>query len=439
MIKPVYLRDSDIQSDKKNIVRDYEISIAVSKCIDDLKCVQKDRDLWRLYVGSIDSRHKLLSEGFELRNLSVKAFDINPFSAGIHHPNERVLRVTVKGVPLSVDDGEITKMLEKFKVVFTSGIKYEKIRDPETRKMTGILNGNRFVYIRQLEEGKFMPRTSYCAGLRCMIYHYGQPKIKRTPLCTNCWEEAHYKRDCQNESRCKVCKQTGHDPGDKECCEYIEKNTSINVFAGKDNVLSNFYACEINVFGITHKSAEHGFQYVKAMRSGDVPRATAIQEAATALDAKKIGNLVVPSPSFVDQRETIMKEIVEAKVAQVPAFKDVLQKSQRNALFVETTFDDFWGSGLNKDGTLNTNPTKWPGKNKLGRIISEVAKVHRRTSRSWSVPRNTAKTTQMDITSMLHELKTPRKRSRSGRRRMAPEQDRDRDTPGTESEESDWE
>ena len=74
MIKPVYLRDSDIQSDKKNIVRDNEISIAVSKCIDDLKCVQKDRDLWRLYVGSIDSRHKLLSEGFELRNLSVKAF-----------------------------------------------------------------------------------------------------------------------------------------------------------------------------------------------------------------------------------------------------------------------------------------------------------------------------------------------------------------------------
>ena len=105
MIKPVYLRDKDIQSDKKNIVRDFEISIAVSKCNDDLKCVQKDRYLWRLNVGwSIDSRYKLLCEGFELRSLSVKAFDINQFSAGKHHPNERVLRVTVKGAPLSVDD-----------------------------------------------------------------------------------------------------------------------------------------------------------------------------------------------------------------------------------------------------------------------------------------------------------------------------------------------
>ena len=168
MIKPVYLRDNDIQSDKKNIVRDFEISISVSKCIDDLKCVQKDRDLWRLYVGSIDSRHKLLCEGFELRNLSVKAFDINPFSAGIHHQNERVLRVTVKGVPLSVDDGEITKMLEKFNVHFTRGIKYEKIRDPETKKMTRILNGNRFVYVIQLEEGAKRSLFLYCHA--CSLY-----------------------------------------------------------------------------------------------------------------------------------------------------------------------------------------------------------------------------------------------------------------------------
>ena len=55
-----------------------------------------------------------------------------------------------------------------------------------------------------------------------------------------------------------------------------------------------------------------------------------------------------------------MKEIVEAKVAQVPAFKDVLQKSQGNALFVETTHDEIWGFELTKKWTLKTNPTKWP-------------------------------------------------------------------------------
>ena len=437
MLKPVYLRDSDIQIDKKKPIRDYEISIAVSKSINDLKCVQKDRDLWRLYVGSRDSREKLLCEGFELRNLSVKAFDINPYSAGIHNPNEQVLKVTVKGVPLSVDDREITKMLEKFNVSFTSGIKYEKIRDPETRKMTGILNGNRFMYVKQFEEGKFLPRTSYCAGLRCFIYHFGQPKANRVPLCTNCWEQTHYKSDCENEARCKVCKKPGHEPGDMLCDEYAENNPNIQMFFGKDNVLSNFYPCQINIFGVTHKSAEHALQYVKSMRSGDVPRATAVQEAATALDAKKIGQQVVASPSYLEHQETIMKEIVEAKVAQVPAFKDALQKSHSKTVFVETTFDNFWGSGLNKTGTLKTKASKWPGNNTLGRIIGEVAKVHRRTTRSWSVPRNASSAkkapNQREITTMLQDLRSPRKRSRSGRRRPSPDQGRDRDPEDTDT------
>ena len=437
MLKPVYLRDNDIQIDKKNYVRDFEISIAVSKSISDLKCVQRDRDLWRLYVGSRDSRDKLLSEGFELRNISVKAFDINPYSAGIHNPNEQVLRITVKGVPLSVDDGEITKMLEKFNVTFTSGIKYEKIRDPETRKMTGILNGNRFIYVKQFEEGKFLPRTSHCAGLRCFIYHFGQPKVNRTTLCTNCWETTHYKSNCENESRCKVCKQTGHEPGDAECEAFLEHSSHINVLVGKDNVLSNFYASPINIFGVTHKSAEHAVQYVKAMRSGDVPRATAVQEASTALDARKIGNQVVPSPSFTEQRETLMREIIEAKVAQVPAFKDALQKSHRKSTFVETTFDDFWGSGLSKKGTLHTNASKWPGANKLGSIIADVANIHRRTGRSWSVPRNTVKLSQMDIPNMLNDLKSPRKRSRSGKRRPSPNSERMRNSEPTDADTED--
>ena len=84
-----------------------------------------------------------------------------------------------------------------------------------------------------------------------------------------------------------MCKKPGHEPGDMLCDEYVENNPNIQMFFGKDNVLSNFYPCQINIFGVTHKSAEHALQYVKSMRSGEVPRATAVQEAATALDAKK--------------------------------------------------------------------------------------------------------------------------------------------------------
>ena len=34
------------------------------------------------------------------------------FSAGINNPSEEVIKITVKGIPLSVDDTEIVKMFE---------------------------------------------------------------------------------------------------------------------------------------------------------------------------------------------------------------------------------------------------------------------------------------------------------------------------------------
>ncbi|XP_078334038.1 uncharacterized protein LOC144625729 [Crassostrea virginica] len=110
------------------------------------------------------------------------------------------------------------------------------------------------------------------------------------------------------------------------------------------------------------------------MRSGDVPRATAIQEAPSALDAKLIGNKVLPSENFINSQYDIMKEIVEAKVSQCLEFHDVLKNAPPKAVFVESTYDDFWGSGLNIAGTKHTKKTAWPGKNMLEDIITKLSK-----------------------------------------------------------------
>ena len=37
--------------------------------------------------------------------------------------------------------------------------------------------------------------------------------------------------------------------------------------------------------------------------------------------------------------------------------------------FVEATYNKEWGYGLNRDGTSNTKPDHWPGKNKLGVLM----------------------------------------------------------------------
>lgn len=181
LIKPVYLRDREIQCGSTRI-SDFDLSMSVTKSISDLTCVQKDRDLWRIYVKSKESRSKILTEGIDIRNTNVKVYDTNPYSAGLNDPSDNVIKITVKGVPLSVDDNEVLNMLKNFNVSFTSDIKYEKIRHPVTRKMTSILNGNRFIYVKALDEGVFLPRTSTCAGLRCSIYHHGQPSTKHNPV-----------------------------------------------------------------------------------------------------------------------------------------------------------------------------------------------------------------------------------------------------------------
>ena len=86
------------------------------------------------------------------------------------------------------------------------------------------------------------------------------------------------------------------------------------------------------------------------------------RDARTALDAKRIGDTVLKSDAFKKEEMSLMEEVLVAKMEQVPSFKAELSKSSVNTIFVETTFDDQWGSGLNRNGTMFTMSEKWPGK-----------------------------------------------------------------------------
>jgi predicted NAD-dependent protein-ADP-ribosyltransferase YbiA (DUF1768 family) len=44
------------------------------------------------------------------------------------------------------------------------------------------------------------------------------------------------------------------------------------------------------------------------------------------------------------------------------------------AIFAESTYDDFWGTGLDREGTDHTNHLKWPGNNQMGKILTNIKK-----------------------------------------------------------------
>lgn len=428
MIKPVYFRNSDIPSGGKP-VSDFDLLQPLLLCTSEIKCLQRDRGLWRVYVNDQVSRNKLLTEGFEYRNLSINVYDTNPFSSGAKSPSDEIIRITVKGIPLSVDDQEIINMLQQHSVTLTSSIRHEKIRHPVTRKMTSVMNGNRFVYAKPLKNGTYLPRQSECAGIRCQIFHKGQPSNKREPKCTNCWGK-HWLFQCTEQKKCRICLQEDHEPGSQLCSEYIENQEEVVSFAGAKNPLSNFYPCTINVFGISHSSAEHAFQYVKALRCGSIDKAQLIQESKTALDAKKLGKSIQPNDDFLEKQIGVMEEISKAKYDQVESFRSILEKHDVDTIFAESTYDDFWGTGLDRVGTDHTNHLKWPGKNQMGKIFTNIKKAIKREqfhqSRSQSETRTPTSTTQMNITEMLNSVQNPEKKKKK------PSQNRTSPSPTTQ-------
>ena len=57
-----------------------------------------------------------------------------------------------------LDDSALIELLDELEVKPTSKILYEKIRQPETNRMTSVLNGTRFFYTDPLEDGKYLPK-----------------------------------------------------------------------------------------------------------------------------------------------------------------------------------------------------------------------------------------------------------------------------------------
>jgi hypothetical protein len=101
---------------------------------DTIKCIQLDRDLWRIYLTTKEGRDKLLLRGIDIGDQHVRIYDSNPYSTGLEAPDDKSLKITICGVPLSVDDSAILEMLSKLKVKLKTEMYYEKIRNPETKK-----------------------------------------------------------------------------------------------------------------------------------------------------------------------------------------------------------------------------------------------------------------------------------------------------------------
>lgn len=135
-------------------------------------------------------------------------------------------------------------------------------------------------------------------------------------------------------------------------------------FKGQYRFLSNFFECQVCVFGYRHPTAEHAFQSHKATTLDWQER---IRQAVSPQEAKRLGRYAPLKGDWEEVRTDVMSKVVMAKFTQNTSLARLLMDTGDQFLVEGNTWGDkFWGVEIAVDGSLGD------GHNWLGHILMNV-------------------------------------------------------------------
>jgi ribA/ribD-fused uncharacterized protein len=143
---------------------------------------------------------------------------------------------------------------------------------------------------------------------------------------------------------------------------------------GEWRVFSNMFEAPFQVDSVTFPTVEHYFQWSKAKQFGDGTIADKILKTPSAKSVKALGRKV---KDFVKEewdktKDGVMRTAVKAKFVQHPDLKTKLVETGVRPIGEASARDKYWGIGTSADTSKAGDPTKWPGKNVLGKMLSEL-------------------------------------------------------------------
>ncbi|CAG2202099.1 unnamed protein product [Mytilus edulis] len=166
--------------------------------------------MWRIYMDNEGDRLSLLVQGLNLRGRQVPLLSQNPHNP--HTLQKDTIRIKVKNIPLSADDGQIHRALT-LQGCEIQGLFREYLRIDG--KQTACETGDRLIISKTLE--KPIPRNLSIGKYFGRIFHAGQPEFQNTNTetmaertCHKCLKPGHMLFQCPNEWVCKICKESGH-------------------------------------------------------------------------------------------------------------------------------------------------------------------------------------------------------------------------------------
>ena len=147
-------------------------------------------------------------------------------------------------------------------------------------------------------------------------------------------------------------------------------NESLTEFRG----FENGYDAKIVVDGVTFPTVEHYYQWSKAKAFGDADTEKKILKTASSKSVKTYGKKVknFEEDKWDEKKLEVMKTALRAKFTQHPELRDLLLSTKDRPLGEADPRDKYWSIGTGADTAKAKDPSKWPGKNMLGKLLSEL-------------------------------------------------------------------
>lgn len=348
-VEPLFLKVADIPLPDLppiTIVR------AISNVIEPkgIHGVQKVGRLWRIYLKSAACRIQLLArKSIVIAAKMVPMYEQNPFRTNQTSPNDKKDKLTIKGLPLSVSNEEVEKMLQDNNVELATDVRFGNMRD-ENGALTSYLNGDRYVYCVPFDPP--IPRQQKVGDFHCSVIHHGKDN-----MC------------------CRSCNTQGHRAGDERCPALSEEG-SILAFSGYQHPLSTHFATPILAFNQSEpfKSIEQAYWWKMASDIGNSKLAVKIRNA---VHAGIVTNLIKDlddemKHTWEEENVHIMKQLLMIKAQSCEQFKECLIMN-KDKILAASTQSRRWGTGMTKWITEHTKPSFWPGNNLLGVMLMDVS------------------------------------------------------------------
>jgi ribA/ribD-fused uncharacterized protein len=130
----------------------------------------------------------------------------------------------------------------------------------------------------------------------------------------------------------------------------------------------------LQIDGITFPTVEHYYQWSKAKQFGDAGAQAKILKTPSAKSVKAIGRKVTPfdETQWKDRKDTVMRAALRAKLMQHPEILKTLRDTGDRPLAEADPRSKYWGIWTSSDTSKAKDPARWPGQNRLGKLLEEL-------------------------------------------------------------------